>query len=165
MGHHGARQLSPRLFRPVIQHDRRGGYHLRLGGDEREVLRQLAPQFNELLDEPDHPMLRRLFPPAYTTEGNEENQAEYRRLMQEDLVAAHREELDLLARTATAEHLTEEELLVWSRALNSVRLVLGTLLDVSESDEGRPPESQQEALYYLLSYLLGEAIEALSGEL
>lgn len=109
-------------------------------------------------------MLRRLFPPAYTNAGDSERQEEYKRLMEEDLVARHREEFDLLASTADARTLTQEQLEAWSRALNSIRLVLGTYLDVSEDDEGRNPQSTEESVYRWLTYLLGEAIEALSGQ-
>jgi hypothetical protein len=161
VGHDGARQLSPLLPRRVIRRDRQGGYQLNLSGDDREVLRQLAPQFSAMLDDPDQPVLRRLFPPAYSNSVDAEHEEEYRRLMQEDLIARHRDELDLLARTATAEHLSEEELLAWSRALNSLRLVLGTLLDVKEEDERRAPRDPEESLYQWLTYLLGEAIDAM----
>jgi hypothetical protein len=138
---------------------------LHLRADDREVLRQLVPQFQELLDNPDQPVLWRLFPPAYSETAHAEHQEEYRRLMQEDLVARHREEFDLLAATADAEHLTEEQLLAWTRALNSVRLVLGTVLDIQEGDEDRRPDTPQQSLYHWLTYLQGEAIDALAGEL
>jgi Domain of unknown function (DUF2017) len=147
-----------------VQSDRHGGYLLNLSGDDREMLRQVAPEFARLLDDPDQPILRRLFPPAYAEEADLEHQEEYRRLMQEDLVDRHRQELDLLVSTADADHLTEEQLLAWSRALNSLRLVLGTLLDIGEDDEGRAPRTSDEALYQWLSYLLGEAIDALAAE-
>jgi hypothetical protein len=135
-----------------------------LSDNDRKVLAELAPQFTAFLEDPDHPVVQRLFPPAYSHPDQEEHQAEYRRLMLEDLVQRHREEFDLLARTATADTLSEEELLTWSRALNSIRLVLGTYLDVSEDDERGVPESPEEAVYQWLSYLLGEAIEALDGQ-
>jgi hypothetical protein len=105
-----------------------------------------------------------LFPPAYSSPEHLEQQDEYRRLMQEDLVERHRTELELLATTASSNSLTEEQLLAWSRALNSLRLVLGTYLDVSEDDESTRPESSEDALYQWLSYLLGEVIAALSGQ-
>ena len=108
MGDDGARQLSPLLPRRLVRRDRQGGYVLRLGASDREMLRQLAPQFSALLEEPDQPVLRRLFPPAYSDPAHAEQQEEYRRLMQEDLVARHREELELLASTADADHLSEE---------------------------------------------------------
>jgi hypothetical protein len=109
-------------------------------------------------------VLERLFPPAYSSPQHIDKQDEYRRLMQEDLVERHKDELDLLASTAGAETLNEEQLIAWSRALNSLRLVLGTYLDVSEDDEGTSPESPEDALYQWLTYLLGEVIAALSGQ-
>lgn len=164
MGHDGAGQLTPLFARRLIHPDKQGGYRVNLDPEERELLRSLAPQFVELLDDPSQPVLERLFPPAYSSPDNIEKQDEYRRLMQEDLVERHRDELELLASTANAETLTEEQLLAWSRALNSVRLILGTYLDVSEEDERGRPETPEEAIYQWLSYLLGEAIEALSGQ-
>lgn len=164
MGDDGARQLSPLFPRRLVRRDRQGGFRLQLGADDREVLRTLVPQFRALLDDPAQPVLRRLFPPAYADPAHDEHQEEYRRLMQEDLVERHREELDLLVATADAETLTEEQLLAWTRALNSLRLVLGTFLDVSEEDEQQPPSTPEESLYTWLTYLLGEAIDALDGQ-
>jgi hypothetical protein len=165
VGDHGARHLSPLLPRRLVRRDRQGGYQLRLAAEDREVLRQLAPQFGQLLDDPEQPVLRRLFPPAYADAAHAEKQEEYRRLMQEDLIERHRQEFELVASTADAEHLSEEQLLGWTRALNSLRLVLGTFLDVQEGDEGHEPTSTEEALYQWLTYVQGEAIEALAGEL
>ena len=164
MGDHGARQLTPLLPRRLIRRDRQGRFRLQLAADDRAVLKTLAPQFRALLEDPAQPVLRRLFPPAYSDPAHEAQQEEYRRLMQDDLVERHREELDLLAATADAETLTEEQLLAWTRALNSLRLVLGTFLDVTEEDERRRPSSPEEALYGWLTYLLGETIDALDGQ-
>jgi hypothetical protein len=152
------------LPRRLVRRDRQGGYVLRLSASDREMLRQLAPQFSALLDQPDQPILRRLFPPAYSEAAYAEHEEEYRRLMQEDLVTRHREELELLRSTADADHLSEPELLAWTRALNSVRLVLGTFLDVQEGEESRRPASAEEALYHWLTHLQGEAIDALGGD-
>jgi hypothetical protein len=164
LGDHGAGHLTPLFGGRLIQPDGRGGYRLKLGADDRELLRNLAPQFIELLDDPGQPVLERLFPPAYSRPEHLDKQEEYRRLMQEDLVERHRQELEVLVSTANAETLTEEQLLAWSRALNSLRLVLGTHLGVTEEDERRRPENSEDALYQWLTYLLGEAIEALSGQ-
>ena len=55
------------------------------------------------------------------------------------------------------------------RALNHVRLVLGTRLDVTEDGDERPlqptatPGTAAFAVYDYLTYLQGEIIEALSG--
>jgi Domain of unknown function (DUF2017) len=166
VGHHGARQLSPLFARRLIRRDRRtGDFVLNLSSDDRAVLRQLVPQFTSLLEDPDEPVVRRLFPPGYSDdESYAEHQQEYRRLMLEDLVARHRKEFDLLASTADAKTLTEDQLLGWAGAINSIRLILGTYLDVSEDDQDRIPETAEESVYRWLTYLLGEAIEALSGQ-
>ena len=131
---------------------------------DRTVLREVVPQFTGLLDEPQNPVVRRLFPPAYVDPSDVERQDEYRRLMQDDLAERHREELELVAQTADAETLSEGQLLAWTRALNSIRLVLGTYLDVSEDEEPDDPEIPEVQLYRWLTYVLGEAIEALSGQ-
>lgn len=129
----------------------------------RHVLRDLMQRFEELLADPDAPMLHRLFPPAYSDPAHAEMADEYRRLMQEDLVERHVAECRLVLETATADAVSEEQLLAWTRALNGLRLVLGTALDVSEDDQPGPPTSPEESAYHLLSFLLDEAIEALSG--
>jgi hypothetical protein len=46
-----------------------------------------------------------------------------------------------------------------------VRLVLGTVLDIQEGDENRDPAGAEEALYQWLTYLQGEAIDAVAGDL
>ena len=165
MGDDGARHLSPLFGRRLIEKERSGDrYKLNLGGEERDILRGLGPQFAAMLDDPTQPVLERLFPPAYLGEEQLQMQDEYRRLMQEDLVDRHRQEFELLASTAGSDTLTGEELLAWARALNSIRLVLGTHLDVSEEDENRTPTVPEEALYQWLTYVLGEVIEALEGQ-
>ena len=149
----------------LIRWDRHAGaYRLSMSENDRAVLRELAPQFVSLLEDPEQPVVKRLFPPAYSDPAHAEHQEEYRRLMLEDLVERHRAEFELLAETSNAETLTEEQLLAWSRAVNSIRLILGTYIDVSEEDEGRTPETTEEALYHWLTYVLGEAIEALDGQ-
>ena len=164
MGDDGARQLTPLFARRLIERRPGGDYKLNLDGDERNLLRDLGPQFAAMLDDPTQPVLERLFPPAYSDEEHLQMQDEYRRLMQDDLVDRHREELELLASTASADVLTTDQLLAWSRALNSIRLVLGTHLDVAEEDERRRPETPEEVLYQWLTYMLGEVIEALEDK-
>src|ERR1700676_168369 len=97
------------LHRPV-KRTLKGRYRLRLSSGERDVLRTLPEQLIELLDG-DNPSLRRLFPPAF--EDDPERNAEYQRLMREDLVERHRAALDTMARTVDATELSTEELTAW----------------------------------------------------
>lgn len=163
MGDHGARQLSPLFDRRVLRWDEKAGvYRVSLDEGFRQVLRELMQQFLDLLDDPGSPVLYRLFPPAYSQPADIERQDEYRRLMMEDLVDRRKQECQMVMDSAAAKTLTEEQVLAWSRTINSLRLALGTYLDVQESDEVKAPESAEESAYHWLSWLLEETVEALS---
>jgi hypothetical protein len=151
--------FSRRPIRPT----RRGRFSVNLGTDERTLLRMLPAQMKAILTDTDDPGLRRLFPPAYSSPAHQEHAAEYRRLMTEDLLQRHSDALDILERTADADDLSAEELEGWMRSLNSLRLVLGTRLDVTEDDDVATHTSHDYALYYFLGYLQECAVEALSG--
>lgn len=165
MGDDGARQLSP-LFQPrILKWDSRAEvYRLKLDDGLRQILRELMEQFLQLLEDPGAPVLHRLFPPAYSDPADVARQDEYRQLMMEDLVERRREEARMVLETADQKTLTEDQLLAWSRTINSLRLALGTYLGVTEEDELKPPENAEESAYHLLSLLLEEAVEALSGQ-
>jgi hypothetical protein len=142
-----------------------GGVALRLSKDERALLTGLAAELRALLDgEPSDPALRRLAPPAYDDEQDEDA---YRELMGGELLDGRREALELVARTAEQEHLSPEEADAWLRALNDLRLVLGTRLDVQEDtflEELRPedPRAPALAVYGYLSWLQEQLVAALS---
>jgi hypothetical protein len=150
--------------RRPVRRTRSGRYSITLGVEEREVLRVLPEQLRAILVNTDDPGLRRLFPPAYSSPADDEHQEEFRRLMTEDLLARHREALDVLEATATADEVTAEQLEGWMRALNSIRLVLGTRLDVTEDDDPAEHMTDEHAIYYFLGYLQECVIAALSGE-
>ena len=112
-----------------IERDRKGGYRLRLPPEERELLRSLPGQLRVVL-ESDDPSLRRLFPPAYTDD--DEADDEFQRLMREELLEGKLAALQIVEETAGADHLAGAQLEGWLGALESLRLYLGTQLDVSE---------------------------------
>jgi Domain of unknown function (DUF2017) len=151
--------------RRPIRRTRHGRFVVNLGADERNLLRVLPGQMKTLLTDTDDPGVRRLFPPAYSSPEHQEQAEEYRRLMTEDLVERHREALDTLERTADATELSPAELDGWMRSLNSLRLVLGTRLEVTEEDEISLRMSGEHALYYFLGYLQECAVEALSDDI
>jgi hypothetical protein len=152
-----------------IQRDRKGGYRLKLPREERELLASLPRQLREVLqaEEPD-PGLRRLFPPAYADDPEADD--EYRRLMRAELVEGKLAALRVVEETAYAEHLTAEDLEGWLGAIESLRLYLGTQLDVSEEiyESALDPNDRDAsalALYGYLSWLQEQAVEALSASL
>jgi hypothetical protein len=153
----------PVFPRRVVRRTRTGRYSINLGPEERQFLAGLAPQLREVLATPDEPSLRRLFPPAFSGAGDAERQEEYVRLMRDDLVERHAGALEVLERTATASEVSADDLEAWARALNQIRLVLGTRLDVSEDDDPVQTSSDPDhQIYGFLSYLQECVIDALS---
>jgi Domain of unknown function (DUF2017) len=145
-----------------------GDFAVRLGPDERELLRRLAAELEELLAaEPEDPSLRRLRPRAYE---DDEVEREFRSLMGGELESRRLENLRWLAETAGRDRLESEELDRWLAALNDLRLVLGTRLDVTEDQfadgfDPSAPHAYELAVYALLTWLQEAAVEAASTEL
>ncbi len=126
------------------------------------MLRALPVQLSAALAaKPEDAVFRRLFPPAYADDAGAE--AEYRSMVRPDLDEARASALETLAKTADATELSEEELDAWLRALNYIRLWLGTLLDISE-DEPEELEDPAHLLYYLLTAWQELIVSVLSGE-
>jgi Domain of unknown function (DUF2017) len=147
---------------------RRGRYEVHLPDEERQLVRQLLGELRALLAAaPDDPRVRRLYPDAYTSDP--EMQAEYRRLTQEDLQSGRLSALGDVEATVDAEQLTADQLTSWMHAINTLRLVLGTMLDVSEDDQpfdydSEDPDAAQMALYGYLGVLLEEIVAAQMGD-
>jgi Domain of unknown function (DUF2017). len=150
-----------------IERDRKGGYRLRLPAEERELLRSLPAQLRDVL-QTDDPSLRRLFPPAYADDREADD--EFRRLMRDELLEGKLAALRIVEETADADRLSGEQLEAWLGALESLRLVLGTQLDVTEATYAQEldpgdPSAPALALYGYLSWLQEQAVEALAAGL
>jgi len=151
-----------------INRDRKtGGYLLNLPPEERALLRSLPAQFRDVL-QTDDPSLRRIFPPAYMDDHDAND--EFQRLMREELLEGKLAALAIVEETAGADHLTGEQLEGWLGALESLRLFLGTQLDVTEETyaielDPDDPSAPALALYGYLSWLQEQAVEALSSSL
>ena len=145
-----------------------GSFTVRLDDRERQLLANLPGQLAALVEaEPEDPWLQRLFPTAYPKDP--EREQEWRLLMSVDLHDRRREQLRTLAATAGATSVTEEELLIWTQALNDLRLYLGTRLDLSEDTElesfADEDDQQLYILYSWLGFLQEETIQALAATL
>jgi len=156
--------------RPVFQRTA-AGVVVNLEQEEIDLVVRLVAELRGLLltDDPRMAHLtRRLFPPAYHLADDAEADAEYQRLMRDDLVASRLTAMQHVDDTLTAgQPLSDEAMMGLLQSLNAVRLVLGTLLDVSE-DQGTDaiadddPMVGEHHLYHFLSYLLDSAVDALS---
>ena len=135
--------------------------------DVPDVLRQtvvdLASQLDDEL-EADNPNLTRLFPTAYSDDP--EKDAGYQILARGELVEGRHNSLDTVIKSAEADEVNGDTLDAWMRVVNDLRLVLGTSLDVGESDSWVPAPEQEHtyAVYQWLSMLLSHIVEAQFNE-
>ena len=93
---------------------------------------------------------------------------EYRALVDNALVNHHTQALEVLVATAQADTLSEAELAAWLDAIGSLRLVLGTRLDVHEDMEAPDPDdptAPEYALFLFLGELQYLMIEVLADDL
>jgi hypothetical protein len=108
----------------------------------------------------DNPALVRVFPAAYHLPEHAEHDAEYQRLMREELVASRLVGIDTVtAALAAKPPLDEAQVSALMQGLNGLRLVLGTVLDLSEDDDpddiaDDDPRAGEHQLYSFLSWLL-----------
>ncbi len=163
-----------RLPRPPVQKTR-NGFRINLDMEERELIHRLLGELRSLLTQPDvgDERLRRLFPTAYHERGDREYDEEFRRLMRDELINSRMAGLDLIAGAlAPAEsspaELTEAQMMAFLQALNGIRLVLGTMLDVTEDhdidDVGDDhPMVGEYHLYNFLSWVLDSSVRAVQS--
>jgi hypothetical protein len=157
-----------------VKRTRRGDFVVKIPPAERELLKALPEQLRTLLAEGDpsaDPALRRLFPPA--TLDDAEINAEFERLMREDLLAERLGSLQTMERTLEADRLSEDELVAWLAAINDLRLVIGIRLDVTEettvedfaSLADDDPRVEMYGVYSYLTFLEDHVVSALAAGL
>lgn len=149
------------------------GFVLGVDAEDRATLVGLIGQLrDEIAADGRSEHLRRLFPAAY--HDHAEHEAEYQRLVHEDLASTRLASLvtvgEVLGRYPGSDELElgEDDLDALMRALNDLRLVIGTLLDVSEdTDAGDAgpddPDFGRFQLYGYLGWLLEGIVQARMG--
>ena len=145
-----------------IERNRQGEVVVDIDAGIRDALRTLLDELRELLMTGDHPGLRRLYPTAYPQD--EALEEGFRSLVHDSLLAQRLDSIEAMENSLDTKTLTDEQLYAWMHGVNSVRLVLGTILDVGEGDElpdADAPDAQQRVLYYILGYLLEQIVDVL----
>jgi hypothetical protein len=155
-----------------ITHSSRGGFDINLPDYERELLSVLPGRMLSGLERVAQPeaiipdALRRLFPPAYPTDMAADSA--YARLVRRELLDHHREALLVLRDSTEVTHLDEEGLESWLTAITDLRLMLGSILVISEEERELNPDDPnyyEWICYHYLSYLQGAIIEVLTDVL
>lgn len=165
-----------------FKRSRDGGLRVTLSDAELELLRALPTELRELYadDDPASPVRSRLFPRAYLDPTAEDAEREWRELVHPELLRARLAALELLASTLDGAEpgrhdthvvdLIPEQAGMWLGVLNDARLALGTQLGVTEDtdyDDLDPEDPATSALaaYAWLTYLQGELVDTLLGDL
>lgn len=151
-------------FRPPVR-SKGDGFVIDIGADESALVVRLLGELRALLTDPDpgpdaRVLLGRLFPTAYPDD--DELEAEYQRLMREELVQSRLAAIDAVERALTGNGRVDEAgLTAFMQSVNAIRLILGTILDVTDDEPDRPePDIPEYQLYGYLSWLLEWAVRA-----
>lgn len=173
MGDDAERRLGKQVkFREPVARDDDGTYTFSVDSEDRRVLNDLFGQFKEVLvDGQESDTIRRLFPTAYHEDP--EHDEEYQRFMRSELLTSHLHSVDHVRALidasvdSTSVRLTQSDLDALMKATNGIRLLLGTLLSVSEDDHDDIDESDptygQHQLYAYLGWLLDWMVSAQAG--
>ncbi len=150
----------------IVEPRPEGGFDVEILDWQRQLLENLIDPLRDLLLEGSSPVLRRLYPTAYPADAKA-NEA-FDELVHDQLLEQKLAALETVEESMGSDTLTEEQLLQWMSAINSIRLVLGTRLDVSEDeDPGAISEDDPDRAlwlsYDLLSQMLGIILGALEG--
>lgn len=145
-----------------------GSYEVRLKPKEQVLIESLVRQLREQLTQStDQAHLQRLFPPAYANDP--ERDAGYQVLTRDEMLEGRLAALDVVERTLDGAHeLDQAELTAWMTTLNSLRLVIGTLLEVDDDTNEIDPSDPLEpeyAVYDFLAWVLAQAVDAITGDL
>lgn len=150
----------------ILESDGRGGFTLETYEWQRRMLANLISSLRDLLLEGSSPMLRRLYPTAYPSDPDAN--AAYEQLVHDQLLEQKLAALDTVETSMTRTRLSEDELVQWMNAVNSLRLVIGTRLDISEDDDplevaDDDPDRPLWVSYELLTQMLALIVDVLSG--
>lgn len=151
-------------------------YRIVLDDTSRRVLVTVLGELRDEITAGTGAHLSRLFPVAYHDDAaaNEE----FHRLMRDELAASHLAALETTISTlGRNDDLRGDEVEALMRSLNATRLVLGTILDVSESDTDDEDDTENDTenddrdgmgdhrrLYAFLGWALGHTLDVLGSD-
>jgi hypothetical protein len=151
------------MAKRMVRRGRDGTFQLRMSDDERDLIASLAGQLRDLLISDETDGLERLFPPGYANDPDREQ--EYQQLTHDELLTKRLASVDIVEQTVTQTTLDEDQINAWMGAVNDLRLVLGTRLDVTEDMDDielDDPRAPAFAVYHYLTHLLAEIVNALA---
>lgn len=155
--------IFDRSRRSPIRRRSDGTYAIDLDPQVRQLVGSFVQQLRELLGT-DSDLLVRLFPPPYGDD-SERNEG-YAVLAGAELMERRLAALDQVSEHLDATVLDEEQLMAWMRAINDIRLVMGTMLGVEQDDQLLELDEADAAAYSVYEFfgmLLDMIVGALSN--
>lgn len=133
--------------------------------DEEKELLVILPELVEEAIRMNSPYVSRLFPPTYPFDDAAQTMVE--NCTSQSLIEDHKALLSGFSHTLYKKTLTFEDLAIWVGAINNIRLLLGTALDVCEEME-LPDESDARfgdfVIYNYLAWLQSSLLDFLSDQ-
>ncbi|MCB1258386.1 MAG: DUF2017 family protein [Microthrixaceae bacterium] len=150
-----------RRFKPLFVRINEDTYGVELSPGQRELIDGLLEQLTDMLDG-NNPAVRRLFPTPYGDD--DERNAGYAVLAGAELIDNRQAAIAQVRASLHADAVTTEELNAWMRSVNDLRLVIGTILDVTEETVEPEGEADRELfhVYEHLGFILEHMVEALT---
>ena len=152
--------MAPQEIRRIDQ----GRFEIDLHPQIRQLLLDLKEMTLSHVEE-GSPAAKRIYPVAY--QSSPEMEMDFERLTREPLTDRHRQNLNIFESSLSKSELSEDEAHAWMGALNDIRLVLGTALDIAEDQEApdeNDPNYDGYVVYDLLTYLQGMLIEEMQAK-
>ena len=147
------------LRRP-FQPKGRDRFIINLGERERAVIKAVCEDLLGVLDDPAaEPLLRRVYPIAHVSDATIDEA--YQEMVHSDLVSSRRKALVQIVATAEVKELDPEHLESWMIGLNTVRLVLGSRLDVTEGISPELESDDPDLPAWAVYEFLGGVIESI----
>jgi len=170
--------------KPPVERRDHDTWIIRLEADEREVLATIISQLDALIDDAQNGtetgIVSRLFPPAFTHHEaeHEELEAEYQRLMREELITSRRTSITTVMTTFDSAKggsivMNQGELTSFLQTLNALRVTLASVLGIVDDDSASIADDQSDAspehhLYmwsgWMLEWIVSSLTETLPQE-
>lgn len=142
-----------------------GSFGMTLPMHDRSLLEMLIPQMRNLIEQHD-PDTKRLFPNPYPD--HEKAADEYADLIGDDLKNGQLAALTTVEETLNEKRLDEDQMVAWMQAINHLRLVMGTRLNVTELSDYADFNTEEELVMFDMYTYLGEVlhliVRTVSGE-
>ena len=170
--------------KPPVERQDDNTWVVRLEADEREVLSTVIGQLDELIEHAhsgaESTIVNRLFPPAFTHHEaeHEELDAEYQRLMREELITSRRTAITAVVAAFEAAEgnsvvMNQADLTSFLQTLNALRVTLASALGVIDDESAADADEQSDAspehhLYmwsgWMLEWVVDSLLETLPPE-